>query len=152
MTVFFGWRLCKSHSYLRAKGRKWFINFERMVSCCSKFGETLYFKPRPNQSVATKICPDMVPFYGTSIPCEDIDMSKSTLVTIASLGALSSNAPRIISIIDLLIHSVNSRRDLSNLYIQNDYVRSFSHSNLSFPVSHSHLHSLLSLTWGFLFC
>ena len=113
-------------------------------SLLAKRGEIMYFKPRPNQSVSNQICPTMVPFYGTDIPCEDIDMSQATLVTIASIGALSSQASNIISIVDLLIHCKECQCDYPTLHVQSEYVRSFSHSKLLLPNSRLHLMTQLS--------
>ena len=102
-------------------------------------GELMYFKPRPTDSVSLQICPPAVPFYGSDIRCEDIDMSQSTLVTIASIGALSSKGSKIISIVDLLINSQISKRDYSILHVQSEYANTFSHPYLSMPNSLPHL-------------
>ena len=110
-----------------------------IATSLAEHGEMLYIKPRLNRSIFKQVYPSNFTLFGSDTPCEDINMSRCTLITIASIGALTSEATKIISIVDLLINCIECRRDSLMLYSQFDYARSFTKSNLIFPNTYSRL-------------
>ena len=110
-----------------------------IATSLAEHGEMLYIKPRLNRSIFKQVYPSNSTLFGSDTPCEDINMSHCTLITIASIGALTSEATKIISIVDLLINCIECRRDSLMLYSQFDYARSFTKSNLIFPNTYSRL-------------
>ena len=108
-------------------------------------GKKLYVKPRMYNSVLNNDNRFNYDNTLTSQPCEKIDMSSCTLITIASIGALAKPNSTVISILSVLMEDLSIHsHDKVILQTQLDYVRSFSHPKLIIPRSKTELFELLN--------
>lgn len=110
----------------------------------NSLGYILYIKPRPYNSIYSHIPLATMPFYTTHLPCEQLDLSKLFLFTIASFGALSSFRSTVFSISLVLIHAMTNKRDLGTIDCQYAYANAFNHPKIYFPSSIPALNRLVS--------